>query len=261
MTDQHVPLDTIAEFYDSLSADYDVMTEFPKRFVRERPFFHMLVDKHRIRTALDAGSGTGFHSLLLAQLGVDVTAVDVSPKMIGVVRKHAKTMGLKVKTRRTGFGEMAEKLRGPFDAVFCLGNSLAHAASLEELRSWLVAFSSVLRSGGMLILQVLNYEPILSERRSIPKKRTVGGKTFVRFHTYDAGRIVFNLVTSDEKESGNAQGRRALSLLPVLGSDLIPALTSAGFGDIRSFGGISLGAFLPKSSADLVILARRRPCK
>ncbi len=71
------PMREVASFYDWLAPDYDLMTGFEKRFAHEEPFFRILLGRQTITTAVDAGCGTGFHSLLLAQLGVSVTAVDV----------------------------------------------------------------------------------------------------------------------------------------------------------------------------------------
>ena len=93
----------IPAFYDSLAPDYDDMTGFGKRFVHEKPFFRLLVENHRIGTALDAGCGTGFHSLLLAQLGVRVTAVDVSAEMLDRLERHGREMGLPVNRVRSDF--------------------------------------------------------------------------------------------------------------------------------------------------------------
>ena len=55
----------VTQFYDNLADDYDAMTGFEKRFVHERPFFNLLMQRYGITSALDAGAGTGFHSLLL----------------------------------------------------------------------------------------------------------------------------------------------------------------------------------------------------
>jgi hypothetical protein len=52
------------KFYDELDADYDEMTGFERRFSHERPFFRMLIERYNVSTALDAGCGTGFQSLL-----------------------------------------------------------------------------------------------------------------------------------------------------------------------------------------------------
>lgn len=250
--------DTVKDFYDSLSADYDLMTDFQGRFVRERPFFHMLVDRHHIHSALDAGSGTGFHSVLLAQLGVKMTAVDISPVMISSVRGHASRLDLDIKTLVSSFEELPEAMGGSVDAIFSLGNSLAHAGSKEELLSWLHAFASVLNPNGILFIQNLNYDRILMQHETVLNTRKAGDKTFERFYEYVGDRLVFNIRTTEQKASGVDQHQRSVSLLPLLKSDLFPALESAGFDELQAFGGISMGPFLPKISTDLVVLAKLR---
>ena len=90
--DKTPPSSGIPAFYDRLAPDYDEMTGFGKRFVHEKPFFRPLVENLNIATALDAGCGTGFHSLLLAQLGVRVTAVDVSGGMLARLELHGREM-------------------------------------------------------------------------------------------------------------------------------------------------------------------------
>src|SRR5512134_2041007 len=109
-------VETVESFYDRLAADYDAMTTFEKRFVQEEPFFKLLVQRHRIASALDAGSGTGFHSIVLARLGVAVTAVDLSSRMLEELKKHALESGLNVRTVQTGFAELPMQAPGPYDA-------------------------------------------------------------------------------------------------------------------------------------------------
>ena len=61
------------KFYEELSAEYDVMTQFEARYEKEKGFFEDLVKEYSLRKVLDAGCGTGFHSLFLAKLGLEVT--------------------------------------------------------------------------------------------------------------------------------------------------------------------------------------------
>jgi ubiquinone/menaquinone biosynthesis C-methylase UbiE len=78
------------QFYDSLADEYDEMTGMEARFAKERPVFQSLVRKYNLTTTLDAGSGTGFHSILLAQLGLQITATDISEHMLRATQKNAK---------------------------------------------------------------------------------------------------------------------------------------------------------------------------
>ena len=98
MTDTQPPSETVAGFYDVTASFYDTMTDMEERIVHERPFFRVLVERYGIRRALDAGSGTGMHSLLLAHLGVEVVGVDISREMLTRLQEHAHNHGVSVHT-------------------------------------------------------------------------------------------------------------------------------------------------------------------
>jgi glycine/sarcosine N-methyltransferase len=248
----------VASFYDRLAPDYDLMTGFEKRFVHEKPFFRILLEKHRIATALDAGCGTGFHSLLLAQLGVSVTAVDVSAAMVQRLERHAVEKDLRVRTAVSDFQSVPDILREPVDAVFCMGNTLAHLLSASELNNALAAFARVVRPGGILFAQTLNYELILSRRDRIQSVKEAGGVTFVRSYEYGGEFLVFNILRLERGAGGVTHATESVRLRPVLAEELLPLLRGAGFDSIRTFGGISMEEFDPGASKDLVILATQK---
>jgi len=47
---------------------------------------------------LDVGAGTGFLSLIAARLGHEVTALDISPRMLGQLERRAVSEGLEINT-------------------------------------------------------------------------------------------------------------------------------------------------------------------
>ncbi|HZD17694.1 MAG TPA: class I SAM-dependent methyltransferase [Actinomycetota bacterium] len=67
-------------------------------------------------TVLDAGAGTGALSLLAAELGYEVTALDLSPGMLAKAELKAKERGLEERMRFV-VGSASEPPPGPFDAV------------------------------------------------------------------------------------------------------------------------------------------------
>jgi glycine/sarcosine N-methyltransferase len=153
---EHAAAVDVPEFYDILAPEYDGMTGFESRFVREKPFFNLIVQNQGIATALDAGCGTGFHSLLLARLGVSVTALDVSGEMLGLLERHANEMDLRVRVVRSDFRDLGSAAPGPFDAVFCMGNTLPHLLKEADMQAALAGFAEVLIPGGTLVLQLIN---------------------------------------------------------------------------------------------------------
>jgi SAM-dependent methyltransferase len=65
-------------------------------------------------TVLDAGAGTGFLSLLLASQGYQVTALDLSARMLESLQSKAARLGLEVRTVNS---DAASPPAGNFDAV------------------------------------------------------------------------------------------------------------------------------------------------
>ncbi len=258
MTDTLNSEKSIVDFYDTLAPDYDAMTGFEKRFSTEQPFFSTIVERYKIGTALDAGCGTGFHSLLLAQLGVSVTAVDVSPAMLENVTRHARQLNLSVKIVESDFQTLAQKLGEQYDAVFCLGNSLPHLVDDRDLRSSLASFASLMNPDGILVIQLLNYERILSQHANVQNIKEVGDTTFIRSYEYEGETLRFNIVKLEKREDIIVQSLNAVRLRPLRKAGLSVLLEESGFGEVSFFGGISLEPFIPESSKDLVIIAKRR---
>ena len=102
------------------------------------------------RTVLDIGCGTGTLALPLARQGTTVTAVDVSPAMIEVVRKEAEAEGL---TTLTLIADSAERLscpRASLDAVVS-NYALHHLRDPDKARLVDVA-AGWLKPGGILVI-------------------------------------------------------------------------------------------------------------
>ena len=249
----------VPEFYDALAEDYDAMTGFQKRFIHEKPFFRLLVDQHSIQTAVDAGCGTGFHALLLAQLGVEVTAVDISREMLHRLQMHAREMHLKVHVVKSIFQHLTDAIRKTHDAVFCMGNSLVHILSRDDLRQTLMSFSRLLIPHGLLFIQILNYDRIMAHRERVQSVKESEGKTFVRYYEYDKETIQFSILKIEKREGNLEHAVETIELRPILKDELLQLLSETGFVDVKACGGISMEDFRPKTSKDLVLLARKSP--
>jgi glycine/sarcosine N-methyltransferase len=214
----------------------------------------LLVDTYGIRTAVDAGAGTGFHSLLLSELGVKVTAVDLSSAMLAALRKNAQSQGVAVETVEASFEDIPRRLGRKFDAVFCMGNSLPHILTDGELAATLKAFRALLEPEGILFLQLLNYKRILAARDRIQNVREEGEKIFVRFYDYEGKLLRFNILSMTRTPSGFETHLESVPLRPWTGDDLRPLLEGAGFLSAKFFGGVDMGPY-EAGSKDLVILA------
>jgi SAM-dependent methyltransferase len=97
--------------------------------------------------ALEIGSGTGYFSLNLAQLGVieRLVATDISPGMLATLSTTAERLGVTVETRVTDAEGLPFEDES-FDLVF--GHAVLH--HLPDLDTALSEFHRVLRPGGSL---------------------------------------------------------------------------------------------------------------
>jgi SAM-dependent methyltransferase len=113
---------------------------------------------------LDCAAGTGQLAVGLALLGFDVVAADASAAMLHRARELAERRGMALHTATCEWKDLQHLNLEPFDAVFCVGNSLPHAAGQQERRAALAAMAAMLRPGGMLVLTSRNWELLRAAR-------------------------------------------------------------------------------------------------
>jgi SAM-dependent methyltransferase len=104
-------------------------------------------------SVLDCACGAGLLAAGLALRGFETHASDASAAMIERTRALAARHGVDVRARVCAWEDLPQ--RGEFEAVFCVGNSLAHAA---DRRAALTAMARTLRRGGTLVLTSRNWE-------------------------------------------------------------------------------------------------------
>ncbi len=247
----------VKTFYNTLADEYDSMTSFNQRLIREESLFRAIVEKHKIKTALDAGSGTGVHSLLLAQSGVEVTAIDISQKMLQILFAHAQEKSLRVKPIKADFLNLPKKIQGKFDAVFCMGNSLVHAKTRRELKIILSNFHKLLNPHGNLFIQILNYDRIISKREIIQNIKESGGKYFIRFYGFAEDHIDFNMLTIERKDEILRHRIQTIKLRPIMQKEILGLLKDVGFKMIESLDGLNGNKFSKNTSRDLLLVVKK----
>lgn len=252
--------------YDALAADYDRFVNWEGRLTHELPFFDRLFEGRRVQCVLDVACGTGHHAIALAQRGYQVLGTDLSGAMVQLARENATAAGVDVVFAQLGFGELAT-LGLTFDAVLCLGNSLPHLLTESALEAALADFATVLRPGGLLVVQNRNFDLVCSERERFMGLQSHAGKhgkhgeqgewLFVRFYDFHQETITFNMIRLQRTDSGWTQDVESTELRPIFGRDLNAALEAQNFTDIVLFGGYDSAPFDPSHSGDLIAVAKK----
>jgi SAM-dependent methyltransferase len=127
---------------------------------------------------LDCACGIGTQLLGLAALGYPMTGCDLAAASVRRAEREVSARGLEATLIAADMRDLSRVPGGEFSAVIAMDNSLPHLESDEDL---LTAFSHIrakLRTGGVLVASIRDYDRLVVERP------TVQGPVFYR----DAGR-------------------------------------------------------------------------
>ena len=258
--------------YDDFSQDYDLFVDWESRLAVEMPFIEKHLKQLKTQRAhslrvLDAACGSGMHTIEIAKRGYSASGADLSPKMIHKAIGNARDAGVNVNFQESTFGNLAHAFKNdpgfPFDLIICLGNSLPHLLSLEQIQEALIDFANCMSQGGLLILQNRNFNAVTKnkDRWIEPKSRRIGKEEwiFLRFYDFDSdGLITFNIVRLHRTNSNNWQQRISITrLYPLMQNDLARLMRNSGFSEISYFGIMDEIPFNPSSSENLVVVARK----
>ena len=142
---------SIEAYWDKSSCDYDKQFGHGLRSEEEKELWLDLLRRNVVLPSeskvLDVGCGTGFLSLLLAELGFDVTGVDFSEEMRGEGERKAREQGLSIRFQR-GDAENPDFPDNSFDAII----SRHVVWTLTEPSHAMAKWRSLLRPGGMVLI-------------------------------------------------------------------------------------------------------------
>ena len=247
----------VEQFYNELSSDYDEMTRFHPRLEKEEANLRRWVERFHIRTVLDAACGTGLHAIVFARLGLRVTAADLSSKMLEKARENARQQNVQIRWVKAALQTLSHHIQEQFQAIFCLGNSLPHLLTPQDLQNSLQSFYELLRPGGILVLQLLNYDKILKKKERIIGVRRQGDREFIRFYDFLEETLRFNILTIRWKNNTPELNLSSTILYPYRRKVLESALHLAGLGDLQFYGDMQFTPFDENKSPNLVLVATK----
>ena len=280
--------------FDHVTEAYEALIDWPKRLARETPLLRAVLTEcgalgamenaaTAAGRALDLACGTGHHAALLSEWGLEVEGRDASSAMVAWCKQHWGTSDRR-RWRVASFTDAAADDAGAFDAVLCLGNSLALAASPVEaaaaIRQMAAALrprvatsasggasgprpagASDLRPGGVLVLQVLNLAKLPDGPPvwQVCKRVTLsdGAHLLVKGVQRQGERGLVNLIDVQLADAGPVPRYDSTPLLSLSREFVEQACTAAGLRQVECFGGYDRSAFAAGSSTDLLVTARR----
>ena len=105
---------------------------------------------------LDVGAGSGCHSLVLQEKGIDVTAIDISPLSVETMEDR----GVKKIMEQDFF-----TLKGQFDTILMLMNGIGIVGTLERLPKFFRQLDKLLAPGGQVLCDSSDISYVFEDER------------------------------------------------------------------------------------------------
>ena len=155
---------TARPFYGSFAWAFDLLVERPVE--AECAWIATILSRRGVASdarVLDAGCGTGRDALPLAARGYQITGVDLSAELIDVARQRPGAAAV-----RFVVGDLTAPAPGPsYAAVLCRG-VLNDLLDDEARDAAFAAFARALHRGGVLLLDVRDWEATVRRRTTEP---------------------------------------------------------------------------------------------
>ncbi|MBW4695981.1 MAG: methyltransferase domain-containing protein [Lyngbya sp. HA4199-MV5] len=153
-------MNTVKNHYDQqLASVYSWMAGTPEGALkRNQDFFRQLRIDSKRGLAIDLGTGSGFQSIPLAELGFSVLAIDFCAALLSELSDRAKH--LPIRTVHDDILNFPHYVEEPAQIIVCMGDTLTHLESLHSIQSLLLNVERALAIGGNLILTFRDYASV-----------------------------------------------------------------------------------------------------
>ena len=231
----------MSQFYNQIAEKYDFI--FPLSPAHKTFFASELHGK----TILDVGAATGNLTAYLSSQGYEVTAIDLSERLIA----KAAEKGVIVQQRNM----LAIDELPTFDNIVCIGNTLPHLDSKTSVQLFLQKAYGQLTQGGKLVLQLVNFQKYFAQQQgdylgNLPLIENDKVK-FERYYYLNAeGKIIFKTILDDTIKNEEL-------LQPIFAEELTQWLTQIGFHAINLNGTFKKDPFDKEKSMALIITVER----
>lgn len=251
-----------SSMFETIQPFYEIMVDWESRLLAESSLFQRTFSSVHAQSVLDCACGTGHHACLFARWGMDVAASDLSAAMVEKTRQLAASRNLSLDVRQASFDQVSRTFDRTFDAVVCVGNSLSAAGSRSVVADGIADMHRVIRPGGVLIVQVLNYERFAPGQTVYgePVYRTRLGQDYLFLKAFRRAATKCDLDVIVLTDGATGQWTRTVfteRLLVVDRAGLVEMLEQSGFGKIHLYGGYEGAPFDARMSRDLIAVARR----
>jgi len=239
------------DFYTSIAEYYDYIFPFD---VKQLEFVSTHMDNLHKDRLLDVGCGVGLLTAELSKLFDFAIGLDIDSAMLQKAISTYKRFNLSFKNiDMLEIGREFEE--NSFSAILSFGNTLVHLKNLNDINLFLKKCYSLLCDDGKIFLQTINYDRILNN--NLPGLPTIENDfiKFVRKYNYKEDLKLIEFTTELTVKQLDKKIINCVQLYPLLYSEILNALTNAGFKNIEFYGNFASKEFDFKESIPLIVTA------
>ena len=177
-------IELLAEVYGWMSGDFRENVNQTRDF-----FIKNNIKPSSTKLAIDLGSGHGIQSVALDEIGFEVTAVDFSEKLLAELKQNT---GNRVKSINGDITEFNYPGETKPELIFCMGDTLTHLSSINDVNKLFVNAGENLEEKGKL---VISYRDLSTE--------LTGTSRFINVKSDDTRILTCFLEYKDEKVTVN----------------------------------------------------------
>ena len=171
-------MDDTRAFYDDLAGQYHLIyQDWWRSVTHQGERLASIIEAHMGpggKRVLDCTAGIGTQALGLASVGHEVVGTDLSEQSVDRAREEAASRGLSADFRQWDVREISQLPGPPFDVVISADNALPHLLDLGDLRAAASGIWSKVRSGGLVLVSIRDYDQILQTRPPSEGPRVLG---------------------------------------------------------------------------------------
>ncbi|MBU8933703.1 MAG: class I SAM-dependent methyltransferase [candidate division Zixibacteria bacterium] len=241
--------------FEVYAHEYDLITNAAQREAYHTREVKSIIERFKPQKVLDAGCATGLTALLFARQGVETVGLDRSRSMIKQAQETRSDTNLSLDFQYGSFERLPKRMYRQFDLVVCLANSISGVANLSDLRKVMINFRAILRSGGHLVLQMLNYSAITADTLMTIKATENDGIVYERF-SERKGRSLFVYVSrADFNQTPPKFEVFRHQFDNYTPEQMLRCIKDAGFVKSKKFANLYLDKRFSRKGRDLVITA------
>ena len=184
----------LAKYYSWMSGGISNKLEENRKFFKDHN-----VCSRGSGVAVDLGAGSGFQSIPLAELGYQVIAIDLSNHLLAELKENAKDLSIEI--INDDLSNFSKHCPDTVELVVCMGDTLTHLNTHQNIRQLLRRVYSALEIGGQVILTFRDLTSGLKGLDRFIPVRNDANTIFTCFLEYEKDYVKVHDIIYEQKDN------------------------------------------------------------